>query len=149
VAFSQQEGDYMKDAVLYIDGEVAETVPSTAEGYDCRAIRYWECHVGNRYDLNAGFDGAIDDPGFWMGALSPVMVKAMYNSAKNSELRFNAAQMDDLFHLFRNKKPGSVGGLNWTYRTYSGGAAGEIYKKGGEYFVVLDENGNCMTTATP
>ena len=56
--------------------------------------------------------------------------------------------MDDLFHLFRNKKSGSVGGLNWTYGNYPVGAAGEIYEEGSDYFVVLDEDGNCMTTAT-
>jgi hypothetical protein len=148
VAFAQDKGDYMKDAILYVDGEVAEKVPSTVEGYNCVDIGYWECHVGNRYDLNAGFDGAIDDPGFWMGALSPVTVKAMYNAAKSSELKFNAAQMDDLLHLFRNKKPGEAGGLNWTYGSYPDGIAGEIYKNSSGFYVVLDENGNCMTTAT-
>ena len=35
VAFSQEKGDYMKDAILYVDGEVAETEPSTVEGYNC------------------------------------------------------------------------------------------------------------------
>ena len=149
VAFAQKRGDYMKDAILYVDGEVAEKLPSTVEGYNCVDIAYWECHVGNRYDLNAGFDGAIDDPGFWLGALSPAMVKAMYNSVRHSDLDFNAAQMDDLFHLFRNKNSGSVGGLKWTHGSYSGGAPGEIYKNGSEYFVVLDEGGNCMTTAIP
>ncbi|MBF0196958.1 MAG: sulfatase-like hydrolase/transferase [Planctomycetes bacterium] len=147
VAFAQERDTSTAEAKLYVDGQlVVKNVPVNFRGYNGTDFRSWECHIGNRFDLQAGLDGAVDDPGFWMGTLTPGMIKAMYNSVKKSNLKFNAAQMDDLFHLFRSKKAGRIGGKDWVYTRFENVShnPGKIIENNNKFTVILGDNGECM-----
>jgi hypothetical protein len=87
------------------------------------------------------FTGKIDDFGAWKGALSNIQVKALYNSALLSDLKYNATQVNDLFRAFTEKGKCSINGKIWQWSSKLKGNAGDVMKTGNSIVLLMNAIG--------
>jgi hypothetical protein len=133
---------------FYIDGEpVAKAATTTSTAVSSNIWGYACLGTQNGSGGLLPYTGAMDDYGAWCGALPPANIKALYNSIATADLKYDASEMDSVFHIYRKKSHGAVGGKTWAYTTGLTGSIGSITKSpSGEYSIVLNSSGQGVTT---
>ena len=143
-------GAKLESSQFYIDGAPVASATATTSTTVASNIWGYVC-IGTQNGSGGAspYTGAIDDWSAWCGALPAANIKALYNSVVTSDLHYNAAEMDSLFHIFRTKSQGTVAGKTWSYTAGLAGSAGTISKNGtGAYSIVLNGSGQGVTTGT-
>jgi hypothetical protein len=138
----------LKDAVLYIDGR-----PVAAEadrpGAGVRTGVRGEIYVGaNKTGLENPYHGSLDDLGLWVRALSDDEIASLHAAAGERNIKYNAAQMDSLFSLFRTGTGEiRVKGTLWMVTDGLTGSPGDlVLDSNGQYQLILDAEGNGLST---
>jgi len=133
---------------LYVDGKRAE-VDTNVPGKRIRTSPCGEICVGaSQAGEENPYHGSLDDLGLWVRALSDAEIASLYAAGSDGGLKYNAGEMDSLFHLFR-KGAGdiSVKGTRWTPAEGLEGSPGDpVLNADGQYRLVLDDEGNGLSS---
>jgi hypothetical protein len=141
-------GAKLESSQFYIDGAPVASAPATKSTTVASSLWGYVC-IGTQNGSGGAspYTGVIDDWGAWCSALPAANIKALYNSIVTSDLKYNAAEMDSVFHIYRIKSQGAVAGKTWSYAQGLTGSAGSITKNGaGAYSIVLNGSGEGVTT---
>jgi hypothetical protein len=138
----------IKDVRLYIDGEEANIETDRPHGR-IRTSVHREVYVGAHHDAANPYQGSMDDLALWVSALAESEIASLHRLGRDSQLRYNAAQVDSLFGLFR-KGTGdiTVKGIHWepvaTRRQTTSGNL--VLNQDGQYELIFDDEGNGLRT---
>jgi hypothetical protein len=141
-------GHSLSEIQFFIDGKLCKSIASEGKSMINTSPDGFII-LGSKYDLKSDFfHGSMDDVCLWSSSLSEAMVKAVYSSVKLPDLKYNAAAMDSLFHLFREKTGlAEVSGKNWKFTGGLKGKPGTITKSGnGTWTMVLNSEGEGVKT---
>ncbi len=142
VALPKAYDNLCPDAVFYVDG-AAYRPPATATRDPILTVPWdnFRLAVNNRVSGDF-FAGDIDDAGLWGAGLEPGEARALVTAALEPGLGYDAAAMDQLIALYRDREgEAEVGGRRWLAADGLDGEPGDVLNVDGTFAIVMGPGG--------
>jgi len=97
---------------------------------------------------NEGYRNLLDDFAIWDEALTEGEARSLFTLA-DSTLNYNASQAQGLWDVLASGTPATIGSMEWSPTSGLSGNVGDVLDLGsGDFALVLDSNGNGVTTVS-
>jgi len=134
---------------LYLNGVLAQsvTVSNTMGSVNNGRVLSLGAGSDNGTTGLQFFNGILDDPGIFSGALGASYAGAIYSLGNNATLNYDLSSVNDLFGVFEEMTTEvTLGGLTWTRATGLSSPIGQVTEINGDFYLTLDGSGNGLTT---